>query len=98
MAWYFALIRVEGLDAMLLESGAQLREMLLVAGFNRAHDVHSGDIGAGESSIVHDLFDAGTRRGDFPGEISQSSRSIADYGGEPAESPISDQSAFNNAT
>ena len=82
---------------MLLQPGAQLREMLLVAGFNRAQDMHGGDIGAGEGAIVHDLFDAGAGRGDLSGKISQSSRPIADHGGEPAKTTIGDQSAFDDA-
>ena len=45
---------------MLLEPGTQLGEMLLIAGFNRAQDMHGGDIRAGEGAIVHNLFDART--------------------------------------
>ena len=33
-------------------------EMLAVARFDRAKNVHRGNIGAGKSAIVHDLFDA----------------------------------------
>ena len=52
--------------------------MLFVPGLNRAQDMNDGDIGAGERAIVHDLFDAGAGRGDLRGEISESTRPIAD--------------------
>src|ERR1700681_1268757 len=70
--------------------------MFLVSGFNRAHDMHAGATGAAERAVVHDLFNAGAGRGDLPGEISQSSRPIADHSGEPAETTIGDQSAFDD--
>ena len=52
-----------------------------------------GDVGAGESAIVHDLLDAGSGGGDLGRQIGQSSRPIADNGGEPAETAVRDQAA-----
>jgi hypothetical protein len=39
------------------------------------------NIGAGKCAIVHDLLDAGSRRGDLLRENCESTGSIADHGG-----------------
>ena len=71
--------------------------MLPVPGLDGAQDMDGGDVGAGESAIVQDLLDAGAGGGDLGGQIGQSSRPIADHGGEPAEPAIGDQATFDDA-
>ncbi len=72
--------------------------MLLVPGLHGAQDMDGGDVGAGESAIVQDLLDAGTGGSDLGCQISQSSRPIADNGGEPGKSTVGDQATFDHAT
>ncbi len=72
--------------------------MFPVPGFYRAQDMDGGDVGAGESAIVHDLLNAGSGRGDLRRQIGQTSRPIANNGGEPAKATIGHQAAFDNAT
>ena len=50
--------RIVGLDAVALRLRPQVRQMLMVTGFDGAEDVNGRDIAAGEGAIVHDLLDA----------------------------------------
>jgi len=72
--------------------------MLAIPRLNGAQDVDGRNVGASESAIVDNLFDARTSRGNLSGEISQTSWPIADHGVEPAEATVGDQTAFDHAT
>ena len=43
---------------MVMQARKDFLEMRAVARFDRAKDVYGGDIGTGESAIVHHFFDA----------------------------------------
>ena len=53
--------------------------MRAVARFDRAKDVYGGDIGTGESAIVHHFFDARADRRDLRSEIGEAARSVSNY-------------------
>src|SRR5256885_5152135 len=72
--------------------------MIPVARFNRAEDVHRGNIGAGEGAVVHNLFNTRARGCDLGREISQTAGSIADHCGETTEPSIRDKAALDDAT
>ena len=52
------LFRVESLDAVFLQTIAEIAEVLLVARFDGAKNVDGRNIGTGKSAIMHDLFNA----------------------------------------
>src|SRR5205085_2333105 len=60
-------------------------------------NMNRGDVGAGESAIVDDLFDAGTGRRNFRREIREASGPVADDRGETCEPAIGDQAALDHA-
>ncbi len=76
---------------------AQFGKMLMVPGLDRAKDVHSRNIRAGEGAVVHYLFDARPGGSDLRGEISESTGTIADHGSESAEATISHQAALDDS-
>src|SRR5688500_4524077 len=53
------LLGIKRPHAMLLQARAQLIKMLSISRFDSAQDVHGGNVRAGESAVVQDLFDAG---------------------------------------
>ena len=63
---------------MAFQLRAQLGEVLVVSGFDRAKNVHGRNIGAGEGAIVHDLFNARAGRGDLRCQIGEATGPIAD--------------------
>jgi hypothetical protein len=93
----YDLFRVVGFDAARFQSRAQFGEMLMVSRLDRAKDVHSRNIGAGEGAVVHHLFDARASGGDLRGEISEPARTIADDGSKSAEPTIGHQAALEDA-
>ena len=72
--------------------------MLMIPRLDRAENVDRGDIRAGESSIVHDLFDARPGRSDLRGEIGEAARAVADHSRESAQSAVGDEATFDHAT
>jgi hypothetical protein len=59
--------RIAYLDAAAFQQRTQLSEMLMVSGFDRADNVHSRNIRAGERPVMDDLFDARACRSDEAG-------------------------------
>src|SRR5712691_3689430 len=92
-----ALFCVVRFDAMCLQLRPQGREMIPVARFNRAEDVHRGNIGVGEGAIVHDLFNARARGSDPCREIGQTAGSIADPRAETAKPSVRDKATLDHA-
>src|SRR5436190_8212470 len=95
MAVLLALI--VGFHAVVAQFLSQRGQMLAVARFHGAKDVHRRDIRAGEGAIMHHLFDASTAGSDLCGQICETTGSIANYGGEARESAIGDEPAFDDA-
>ena len=71
--------------------------MRAVTGFDRAKNVYGGDIGTGESAIVHHLFDTGTAGSDLCGQICETAGPIANHCGESRKSSVGDEPTFDNA-
>ena len=71
-------------------------EMRAVARFDRAKNVDGGDIGTGESAIVHHFFDARADRRDLRGEIGEAARPVADYGRETRKPPVRHEPALDH--
>src|SRR5947208_16735002 len=71
--------------------------MLAIACFHRTKDVYGRDIRAGESTIVHHLFDAGTAGSNLCGQIRQTAGPIANHRGKTRKSSVGDEPAFDDA-
>ena len=63
-------------------------EMRAVTRFDRAKNVYGGEIGTGESAIVHHFFDARADRRNLRGEIGEAARPIANYCRKTRKSPV----------
>src|SRR5439155_24706306 len=85
-------------DAVAFEVGEQLAEMLAIARFDRANNVHRRDVRAGKSAVVHYLFDTYAGGSDLCCQIGQTARSIANHGVESAKPAVRDETAFDYAT
>jgi hypothetical protein len=70
----------------------------MVSRLDGAEDIDRGNIGARECTIMHHLLDARASRSDLGCQISQTARSIANYGGESAEASVRDETTFDYAT
>ena len=71
-------------------------EMRAVTRFDRAKNVYGGDIGTGESAIVHHFFDARADRRDLRGEIGEAARPIANYCRKTRKSPVRHEPALDH--
>jgi hypothetical protein len=67
----------------------------MVAGFDRAKNVHCRDIRAGESTVVDDLLNACSCRSDLRRQLGQPTGSIANHGSKSAEPAVRDQTPLN---
>src|SRR4030095_9147816 len=77
---------------------AQLRQMLVIAGFDRAKNVYRRDVRAGECAIMNDLLSARSGRSDLRSQVGQATGSVANHCSESAKPAICDQAALNYTT
>ena len=64
---------------MVMQARKNFFEMRAVTRFDRAKNVYGGDIGTGESALVHHFFDARADRRDLRSEIGEAAGSVANY-------------------
>ena len=62
--------------------------MCTVTRFDRAKNVYGGEIGTGESALVHHFFYARADRRNLRGEIGEAARPVADYCRKTRKSPV----------
>jgi len=67
-----------------------------VARFNGADNVDCRDVGAGESPVVHHLFDARADGSDLRSEIGEAARPVADHRSETRKASVRDEAAFDD--
>ena len=71
--------------------------MRAITRFDRAKNVYGGNIGTGESAIVHHFFDARADRRNLRGEIGEAARPIANYCRKTRKSPVRHEPALDHA-
>ena len=71
--------------------------MFMVSRFDCAQNVHSRNVRARKSPIVHDLLDACPGRSDLRSQICEAAGTIADHRSESAKATVRDQTALNHA-
>ena len=70
--------------------------MRAITRFDRAKNVYGGDIGTGESALVHHFFDARADRRNLRGEIGEAARPVANYCRKTRKSPVRHEPALDH--
>lgn len=73
----------------------QRRDVLLIAGFDRAEDVDRRHVGTGERPIVRDLLHARASLGNDARQPRQAAGAVADHGGEADEPAVGHECRFD---
>src|SRR5262245_14537812 len=71
-------------------------KMRAITRFDRAKNVYGGEIGTGESALVHHFFDARADRRNLRSEIGEAARTVANYRCKTRKSPVRHEPALNH--
>ena len=80
-----------------LEGGAELGDVVVVAGFDGEEDADQRDVGGAELAVVADFLDGAAVVGDDVEHARQSAGAVGDVGDDGGESAVGSQAAVDHA-